>query len=138
MERSSGLFIYAATVCRFIHNPRWLPVRRLEIVLQRNSDEQSPEQRLDEMYVQILTSSVFDDCNENEKNLLSRQVRSIVGSIIMLFDSLSTAVLKLLFPKLSETIDIRLEPLKSLLEVPDDGYTPIRLLHPSCRDFLVN
>jgi len=138
VERSSGLFIYAATVCRFIHDPRWLPEKRLNIVLQGSDDGQSPEERLDEIYIQILESSVFGDCNKKEKDVLSRRFRNVVGSIIILFDSLSTIVLKSLSPALSESIDITLEPLKSLLNVPDDRTAPIRLLHPSFRDFLVN
>ena len=70
--------------------------------------------------------------------MLSRRFRNVVGSIIILFDSLSTIVLKSLSPALSESINITLEPLKSLLNVPDDRTAPIRLLHPSFRDFLVN
>lgn len=138
VERSSGLFIYAATVCRFIRDPKWLPVERLDIVLQGTSDKQPSEQRLDEMYIQILKSSVFEDCPKEEEDELSHRFRDNVGSIIVLFDSLSTTVLKLLFPKLAKKIDITLRPLKSLLNVPDDQDTPIRLLHPSFRDFLVN
>lgn len=137
VEKCGGLFIYAATVCRFIHDPKWLPVERLDLVL-RGSAEQPPEQRLDEMYTQILKSSVFGDCNEKEKEVLSQRFRSTVGSIIILFDSLSTLVLKSLFPTLSTTVDITLKPLKSLLDVPEDQSTPIRILHPSFRDFLVN
>lgn len=138
VERSSGLFIYAATVCRFINDSRWRPEQRLEIVLQGSSDAQSPEQRLDEMYNQILESSIFGDCHEKEKDLLSQRFQDVVGSIIVLFDSLSIIVLKLLFPAFSEAIDITLSPLKSLLDVPNDQKTPIKLLHPSFRDFLLN
>lgn len=138
VKRSSGLFIYTATVCQFIHDPRWLPEKRLDIVLQGNDNKQSPEQRLDEIYIQILKSSVFGDCNRKEEDLLSQRFRDIVGSIIVLFDSLSTIALKSLSPALSDTIDITLDPLKSLLDVPDDRTAPIRLLHPSFRDFLVN
>lgn len=137
-EKSRGLFIYAATVCRFIRDPRWLPVKRLDIVLQDNSAEQRPEQRLDKKYTQILESSVFGDCDEQERDLLSRHFRDIVGAIIVLFDSFSLSALKSLFSTFSETMNITLDPLKSLLNVPDDGNTPIRLLHPSFRDFLVN
>jgi hypothetical protein len=61
-----------------------------------------------------------------------------VGSIIVLFDSLSAVVLTRLSPALSETISTLLDPLKSVLNVPEDRNTPIQLLHPSFRDFLVN
>ena len=33
VERSSGLFIYATTICRFVQDPKWLPAKRLGIVL---------------------------------------------------------------------------------------------------------
>lgn len=120
IDKSSGLFIYAATVCRFIHDSKWLPVKRLDIVLQGNTDKQLAEQRLDEMYIQNLESSVFGDCNEKEKDLLSQRFQDIVGTIVGLFDSLSTTILKSLFPILSEAIDVTLEHLKSVLDVPDD------------------
>ena len=139
IEKSGGLFIYAVTVCRFIHDHRWLPAKRLNIVLEGGSHEQSPERRLDEMYIQILENSIFqNDCNEKEKDLLSRRFQNIVGSIIVLFDSLSVVSLMSLFPMLSETIEITLAPLKSLLDVPVNRDTPVRLLHPSFRDFLLN
>lgn len=139
VKRSGGLFIYAATVCRFIRDPRWLPEKRLDVVLKGNSNEQLPEQRLDEIYIQILESSVYGDCTrQKERDLLSRQFRYTVGLIMVLFDSVSATVLTSLDPTLSETIDTTLRPLRSLLDVPNDGNIPIRLLHPSFRDFLVD
>ena len=61
-----------------------------------------------------------------------------MGLVIVLFDSLSTFVLARLSPALSETISITLDPLRSVLNVPEDRHAPIQLLHPSFRDFLVN
>ncbi|MCJ1423272.1 hypothetical protein MMC29_001154 [Sticta canariensis] len=139
VEKSGGLFIYAVTVCRFIRDHRWFRAKRLEIVLEGGSHEQSPKRRLDELYIQILENSIFqNNCNEKEKDLLSRRFQNIVGSFIVLFDSLSVIVLTSLFPTLSETIEITLAPLKSLLDVPVNRDTPVRLLHPSFRDFLLN
>ena len=42
VERSGELFIYVATVCRFIQDPKWLPEDRLDVVLQGNNDSQWP------------------------------------------------------------------------------------------------
>ena len=138
VERSGSLFIYAATVCRFIQDPKWLPQERLDLVLRENDNSQKPTQRLDDIYIQILKTSVIGDCNEKEKDILAQRFRDTVGSIIVLFDSLSTVVLARLSSALSETISITLDPLKSVLNVPEDPNTPIQLLHPSFRDFLVN
>ena len=138
VERSSGLFIYAATVCRFVQDPKWLPTKRLDIALQGSDDGQSPTQRLDEMYVQILKSSVIGECSGKEKSILSQRFRDTVGLIVVLFDSLSSVALTGLLPNLSEVIDITLESLKSIINVPEDHSSPIRLLHPSFRDFLLD
>lgn len=138
VERSGELFIYAATVCRFIQDPKWLPENRLDVVLQGNNDPQWPTRRLDEMYVQILRASVIGDCNEKEEEILAQRFRDTVGSVIVLFASLSTVSLARLSPALSSTIGVTLDPLKSVLNVPEDGNSPIKLLHPSFRDFLVN
>ena len=136
--RSSGLFIYAATVCRFVQDPKWPPAKRLDIVLRGSDDGQSPTQRLDEMYVQILRSSVIGECSRKEESILSRRFRDTVGPIVILFDSLSSVALTGLLPNLSEVIDITLESLKSIVYVPEDHSSPIRLLHPSFRDFLLD
>ena len=98
VERSGSLFIYAATVCRFINDRKWYPEKRLDVVLQGNDDLQKPTQRLDDIYIQILRTSVIEDCNEKEVDILARRFRDTVGSIIVLFDSLSTVVLARLSP----------------------------------------
>ena len=59
VERSGGLFIYAATVSRFIGDSKWLPDRRLHIVLGDSNAQQSSMQNLDHIYTQVLTSSIF-------------------------------------------------------------------------------
>ena len=139
VERSGSLFIYAATVCRFIQDPKWLPQERLDLVLQGNDGPKWPTQRLDEMYVQILRTSVIGDCNEEEKGELAQRFRGTVGSIVVLFNSLSAVVLaELSPPALSKTISTTLNPLKSVLNVPKDRHAPIQPLHPSFRDFLVD
>lgn len=139
VERSGSLFIYAATVCRFIQNPKWLPQERLDLVLQGNNGPKWPTQWLDEMYIQILRTSVIGDCNEEEKGELAQRFRGTMGSIIVLFNSLSAVALAELSPSaLLKTISTILNPLKSVLNVPKDRHAPIQSLHPSFRDFLVD
>ena len=55
-------------------------------------------------------------CGEKEEHILAQRFRDVVGSVIVLFDSLSTVVLAKLFPALSETISITLDPLESVLK----------------------
>lgn len=81
---------------------------------------------------------MLGDCNEKEKDMLAQRFRDTVGPIIVLFASLSTVTLALLFPALSDTISVTLGHLKSVLKVPEDQTSAVQLLHPSFRDFLVN
>jgi hypothetical protein len=58
-EKAQGLFIYAATACRFINNPKWPLEERLPLVLRGNAEGDSPTRDLDEMYTQILIHSAI-------------------------------------------------------------------------------
>ncbi len=138
VEKSGGLFIYAATVCRFIGDLKWLPDKRLHIVLGGSNAQQSPTQNLDQMYTQVLTSSIFGECNEKEQGLLGQRFRDVAGPIMVLFDWLSVIDLARILPEVAESISIVLESVKSVIRVPKDQCTPIQLLHPSFRDFLLD
>lgn len=54
VRNSSGLFVYAATICRLTDDPRWFLVDRLDNILQQNDDGKSSEKCLDKMYGQVL------------------------------------------------------------------------------------
>jgi hypothetical protein len=143
VQKANCLFIYAATACLYIGGaPRISPERRLsDLVISQTSDALSTR-NLDEMYLQILRDSLTGDYNDTERRELADQFRLVVGSIVILFDALSaTALNQLLFQPDTETPDIvdrTLDPLHSILAIPQDAGSPIRLLHPSFRDFLLD
>ncbi|KAJ7047931.1 hypothetical protein C8F04DRAFT_1060583 [Mycena alexandri] len=61
VEKSSGYFIYASTVIRFIDDKRFRPVDRLDIVLGiKSSISGSPFALLDHLYHQILCTVPID------------------------------------------------------------------------------
>ena len=65
-------------------------------------------------------------------------MKRIIGSIIILFDPLSaTSLANLLFLR-QGTIDVKLRRLRSVLDVPESRGSPVRLLHPSFREFLLD
>jgi hypothetical protein len=138
VQRADGLFIYAATACRFIQNHKYDPNERLSIVLEGAKPNQSPTGHLDGIYIQVIRRSILGDCEEQEKPEFIQRFRQIVGSIVVSFDTLpSNALAKLLeMPawKVATTID----SLRSVLNVPDHEDQPVRLLHPSFRDFLLD
>lgn len=136
VEQSGGLFIYAATVCRFVGDSNWVPDKRLHVFLEGSNSQQSPTKNLDQMYTQVLTSSIFGECDKKEQKLLGQRFRDIIGPIMVLFDLLSASELEVIIPEIEGSISIVLESIKSVLGVPEDHCTPIQLLHPSFRDFL--
>src|SRR5205814_4263587 len=69
---------------------------------------------------------------------LSKDFKQIIGPIVVLSEPLSPAALGKLLGVDQEAIYLRLRHLRSVLNIPDDPNTSIRLLHPSFRDFLLD
>ncbi|KAJ7939624.1 hypothetical protein B0H13DRAFT_1586857, partial [Mycena leptocephala] len=61
VDNSSGYFIYASTVIKFVDDKRFRPAERLDIVLGiKNSISGSPFETLDQLYLQILSGVPID------------------------------------------------------------------------------
>jgi hypothetical protein len=58
VEMAVPLFIFAATVCRFVGDPRWDPKKRLATILESQTASQAS--KLDRTYLPILTSCLLD------------------------------------------------------------------------------
>ena len=138
VKKAGGLFIWAATACRFINDGKQFTRRRLSLILRGDTTVMPPETKLDEIYITILTHFVGEPFDEYEKEELCRMLKEIVGSIVVLFDPLSAANLARLLNKEKKEIVETLNDLRSVLEVPESQECTIRLLHPSFRDFLLD
>ncbi|KAI9767667.1 MAG: hypothetical protein M1840_005538 [Geoglossum simile] len=139
VRKANGLFIYAATACRFIGDAKWLPEERLTLVFQGDSAGKSPTRKLDEIYTQVLKHSVIgDDCDEREKIKLCLRFRQIVGSIVILFEPLTPTGLAELLQVEPRAHAVALKSLHSILDISQNQNSPVRLLHPSFRDFLLD
>ena len=129
------LFIFAATACRYIADRRDNPTKRLEVVLQYQSA--THVSKLDRTYLPIL-SQLFDDEDEADKQRTTSEFRDIVGSIVVLESPLSISSLAHFFQISKEDVRCRLDSLHSVLSIPDSEDLPVRLLHLSFRDFLID
>jgi WD40 repeat protein len=150
VKRSEGLFIYAATVCRYIRgNDQWEPEDLITVFLPNDPDsddkaesgslripQKSPFSHLDTMYTQILERSLKDIEDPQDQVNIAAEMRNIIGAIAALFQPLPTAVLAKLLDTKPTIINRRLRHLRSIVNLPDDETFTIRLLHPSFRDFL--
>ena len=135
VEMAIPLFIFAATACRYIGDKRDNPKKRLEIILQYQTTNQIS--KLDRTYLPIL-KQLFDDEDETDKERWTSEFREIVGAIVVLESPLSIISLAHLLNVPKEDISCRLDLLHSVLSISVDENVPIRLLHLSFRDFLLD
>ncbi|KAH8674500.1 WD40-repeat-containing domain protein [Tricladium varicosporioides] len=139
VRQASGLFIWAATACRFIRNGKRFAAKRLDIILRSNgSNSIAPEKYLDEIYITVLKQSTSLDYSDNEKEESYQMLKWVLGSIVTLFSPLSLSSITRMLYITKEDISLTLEDLHSILDSPTDPTHPIRLHHPSFRDFLLN
>jgi hypothetical protein len=139
VQGASGLFIWAATACRFIRDGKRFAAKRLDTILSTNSNTvAAPEKHLNEIYVTVLRSSLPAEYTDEEREEHCDMLRYVVGSIVVLLSPLSAGSLSALLNAAEEDISQTLQDLHAILNMPKDPAQPIRLHHPSFRDFLLD
>ena len=128
------LFIYAATVCRYISSKGSSPTAFLEKVLQY---QKATFSQLDRTYLPVL-DHLLSKQKEDKKKTWLQTFREVVGSVIVLKTPLSAISLARLLQVPQEEIQCRLDSLHSVLSVSNSEDAPVRLLHLSFREFLVD
>ncbi|KFZ22424.1 hypothetical protein V502_02884, partial [Pseudogymnoascus sp. VKM F-4520 (FW-2644)] len=130
------LFIFATTVCRFINDRKCgQPKDQLAKVLKYETRSQAS--KLDATYLPVL-DQLLVGVTISERRDLVEEFRQVIGSIIILASPLSATSLDRLLGVPEGTVDSRTDLLHSVLSVPSRPDHPIRLLHLSFRDFLVD
>ncbi|OAG06628.1 putative WD-repeat protein [Paraphaeosphaeria sporulosa] len=134
-----GLFIWAATACRFIREGKRFAATRLNTILKRSGDTLTePEKHLDEIYTTVLSQSVSSEYSDEEKEESFNMLRQILGSLVVLISPLSAHSLHKLLHVAKDDINQTLEDLHSVVDIPKDHMQPLRLHHPSFRDYLLS
>lgn len=148
VQKAEGLFIYAATVLRFVKgDEEWPPQGLLDTFLSRTCLEPryasdlnitfaSPTGELDQMYTMIIQHS-FKNVQQNKSKVIEL-FKQVIGSLVVLSEPLSAAALARLLDLPIEWINRRLQSMHSVLNIPKDQSALIRLHHPSFRDFLLD
>lgn len=131
------LFIFAATVCRFLADRRGgrSPSEKLQTVLQLQT--RSQKSKLDATYLPIL-ANLIDGLDGEDEEFTLRQFRDIVGPIVILESPLSTSALARILQVSKDAVYSQLDMLHSVLSIPMSPESPVRLLHLSFREFLVD
>jgi hypothetical protein len=130
---SVPLFIFAATICRIFEDPDWDPVDSLAEILAHRHDGS----KLDGTYLPVL-NKLFNRQTEKQKKQLVQEFHQVVGAIVILQTPLSVISLSRLLDISERLVHLRLNPLHSLLNVPDNETLPVRLFHLSFSDFLLD
>ena len=139
VRNASGLFIWAATACRFVREGKRFAVKRLGTILEGSTSAvTAPEKHLNEIYITILMHSISLDYTDEEKEELYGILRHMLGSLVVLLSPLSTYSFSRLLHVPKEDVDQALADLHAILDIPEDQTRPLRLHHPSFRDFLLN
>jgi hypothetical protein len=130
------LFVFAATVVRFVGTPKQNPRTRLGIMLaRREGSSVSPYRFLDRLYLQVLRTSVLSEEQEDEI-VLCESLRLVVGSIVTAQQPLSVTAHALLLDQDPADVQLVVGSLSALLLSASDE--PVRIFHPSFPDFIVD
>ncbi|KAF7372845.1 NACHT domain-containing protein [Mycena sanguinolenta] len=126
VEKSSGHFIYAATIIKFIDDKNYRPTQRLTVVQDGNSaGSASPFGGLDQLYMTILDSS-------------PRQAELIPILCVIVNLGLDLRQVEQLFELEAGEVRLLLRGLHSVVHVPSEDYHRIFSHHASFVDFLKN
>ena len=132
-KKSSGLFIFASTLVRFVESEYHEPTERLQLVLSEASGTTHEGRTgIDSLYSQVLLHA-FSDVRERA---VTNNVRRVLGAIVLAFNPLSRKALSTILGLSTAHIATTLRHLHSVILVPEDEIKEIRIFHKSFPDFL--
>ena len=138
-RKAGGLFIYAATVVKFVSSRHYPPDHRLALIVLRQKDT-SHEGRsgIDLLYTQVLEQASHD-VDSDDHEFYSR-FKSVVGAVVLISHPLSINSLSHLLTNYGTPSEISssLRTLHSVLLVPDTIEQPLQVFHKSFPDFLTD
>ena len=132
-KKSSGLFIFASTLARFIESEHHEPDERLQlIVTPPDSTVHEGRAGIDPLYTQVLVHA-FSGVKEVA---LFANLRRVLGAVVLAFNPLSRAQVAEIVNIKTSLITATLRHLHSVLLIPGEDSEEIRVFHKSFPDFL--
>jgi len=133
VKKSSGLFIFAATVARFVESEYYDPGERLRLIVSKIDDTSyEGASGIDSLYSQVLRDA-FSGINEES---VFADLKRILSAVVLALNPLSRDGLAQLLDIDSGLVSARLRHLHSVVLIPVDGSKEIRVFHKSFPDFL--
>ena len=132
-KKSSGLFIFASTLARFIESEYHEPNERLQLIITP-PDSTAHEGRagIDPLYTQVFQhafSNVMEDT-------VFANLRRVLAAVVLAFNPLSRRQIAEILDIKTSLITATLRHLHSVLLVPNENSKEIRVFHKSFPDFL--
>ena len=133
-DRAAGLFVYAVATVKFLDSKTHLPKQRLEVILglpestaSEGKTRFNSRTTLDSLYTSILRMAFSEEDPE-----VDCKVRSIVGTVVLLFNPLPpSGIAELIFVD----VGLFLTLLQSLLTLSEDSSQCVKPFHKSFPDF---
>ncbi|KAF8344031.1 uncharacterized protein EI90DRAFT_39860 [Cantharellus anzutake] len=133
--RANGLFIWISTIFRYMKTTNQNPMRTLKSLLDTGAKQREvpAEKIMEDLYTSILKKCAW----ENED--FAHDYPIVMGAIFVAQQPLSiTAWDSILLPFLKSSVRYALAELAPLLSGVEDSLIPVRILHLSFRDFIVD
>ncbi|KAF8344218.1 uncharacterized protein EI90DRAFT_57740 [Cantharellus anzutake] len=134
-ERANGLFIWISTIFRYMKMTNQDPMRTLKSLLDTGAKrpEVPAEKMMEDLYTSILKKCAWED------EIFAHDYPIVMGAIFIAQHPLSiTAWDAILFPFLKSSVRYALAELAPLLSGAEGSHIPVRILHQSFRDFIVD
>ncbi|QRW22395.1 Vegetative incompatibility protein HET-E-1 [Rhizoctonia solani] len=133
VDRSGALFIYAATLVRYIGTVKVDPYDRLQAILHSTPGADQEHAHIDELYTTILKSALEDkDLGEPDKE----RIRAVLRTVLMAQEPIGVETIALLAGiDGSRRVKYALLPLRSVLH-QSESTGLVSTLHASFPDFM--
>ena len=132
-KKSSGLFIFASTLARFIESEHHEPNERLQLIVDTpDSTFHEGQAGIDALYTQVLMHAFLDVKDAT----VFAKFRRVLGAVVVAFNPLSRIQIAEILDINSSLITTTLRHLHSVLLIPNEGSEDIRIFHKSFPDFL--
>jgi WD40 repeat protein len=133
VRRAGSLFVYAATVAKWISQPEAQPLLRLREVLDKDEDEVPYQHKfLDDMYSEILMQAAKTSSNPRKHECA---LKNVISTVVLLQEPVPASALAVLAGE--EIRTAALLPLLSAVLLVDES-APVRLFHPSFPEFILS
>ena len=132
-RKSSGLFIFASTLARFIESEHHEPNERLQLIITApESTVHEGRAGIDPLYTQVFLHA-FSNVKEDT---VFASLRRVLAAVVLAFNPLSRKQVAEILDIKPSLITTTLRHLHSVLLVPHEGSKEIRIFHKSFPDFL--